>query len=105
MQLVPVSRFLKIDAHQIVSTIIDLVLSLKKCMFKNIFSPFYDVLVLNMLFHAQVPDTALVSGGREGVNPRQVIRNFFLLKLVNLVCNYFTNSTKFWHHTCGVQYT
>jgi hypothetical protein len=33
---------------------------------------------------AQASDIALVSGGREGVNPRHVVRNFFLLKLVTL---------------------
>jgi hypothetical protein len=34
--------------------------------------------------HSQTPDTALVTGGREGVIPKHVIRNFFLLKLVTL---------------------
>jgi hypothetical protein len=32
----------------------------------------------------QAQDTALVSGGREGVNSRHVVRNVFLLKLVTL---------------------
>jgi hypothetical protein len=59
-------------------------------MFKDIFSLFYDVLALKMFFkyiplRSQAPDTALVSGGREGVNPRHVIWNFFLLKLVTLL--------------------
>jgi hypothetical protein len=47
------------------------------------------MLLSNMIFkHAQLrseaADTALVSGRREGVNPRHVVRNFFLLKLVTL---------------------
>jgi hypothetical protein len=46
------------------------------------------MLVLNFVLYvplrAQGPDTVLVSGGREGVNPRHVVRNFFLLKLVTL---------------------
>jgi hypothetical protein len=53
-------------------------------MFKDIFSLFYDVLALNMFFkyiplRSQAPDTALVSGGREGVNTRHVVWNLFLL--------------------------
>jgi hypothetical protein len=32
---------------------------------------------------AQAPDTALFTRGRKGVNPRQVIQNFFLLKFGN----------------------
>jgi hypothetical protein len=32
----------------------------------------------------QTPETALFLGGREGVNGRHVVRNFLLLKLVNL---------------------
>jgi hypothetical protein len=57
-------------------------------MFKEIFSLFY-VLVFNIFFkyvplQAQAPDTALVFRRREGVNPRHVIQNFFLLKLVTL---------------------
>jgi hypothetical protein len=66
-------------------------LSPKKCSnrFKEIFSHFYDVLVLDMFLcvplRAQVPDTALVSGRGEWVNPKHVERNFFLLKLVILV--------------------
>jgi hypothetical protein len=34
---------------------------------------------------AQSPDTVFVSGGREGVDPRHVVRNFFVLRLVTLV--------------------
>jgi hypothetical protein len=63
----------------------------KKCnnMFKEISSLFYDVPVLNTSFQyvpllAHAPDTASVSGGREGVNPRNIILNMFLLKSVTL---------------------
>jgi hypothetical protein len=53
------------------------------------FSPFYDVLVLKFfnMSHCPLrlhPDTALVSGGTKGANPRHVVRNSFLLKLVTL---------------------
>jgi hypothetical protein len=50
--------------------------------FKEICSVFYDMPVSNM--RAQAPDSDLVSGGTEGVNPRHVVRNVFLLKLVTL---------------------
>jgi hypothetical protein len=60
---------------------------------KRFFSFFYDVLILNTRPHvcvcvpqcSQVPDTALVSEGREGENPNHVVQNSFLLKLVILI--------------------
>jgi hypothetical protein len=53
------------------------------------FSLFYDVLISNLFFkydplRAQAPCTALVSRETVGVNLRQVVRNFFRLKLVTL---------------------
>jgi hypothetical protein len=57
-------------------------------MFKEFFSLFRDLLVLNMFKHvplrAQAPYSALVSRGRERGNPVHVVQNFFLLKLVTL---------------------
>jgi hypothetical protein len=38
--------------------------------------------VFNVSQCARASDTALVCAGREGVNPRHVVRKFFLLKLV-----------------------
>jgi hypothetical protein len=68
-----------------------------------LFSFSYDVLVLNMIFlnmsHCALrPQILLWSpGGRKGVNPRHVVRNFFLLKLVTLAelqISYRNNKTK-----------
>jgi hypothetical protein len=61
----------------------------EKCnnLFKEIFSLVYDVLALQICFvtlRSQAPDAALVSGEKSGVNPRHVLRNLFLLKLVTL---------------------
>jgi hypothetical protein len=91
--LVLVPSFLKIHANQIVSVIMlwicTGVKSEKSNMVIEFFSLFCDVRVLNIFkyvpLHAQVPDTALVSGGNGGMNPRHVVRNFFLLKLVTLL--------------------
>jgi hypothetical protein len=54
-------------------------------MLKEIFSLLYDVLALNMFlstYHCALKfqiAIALVSGGLEGTNPRQVFWNFFLI--------------------------
>jgi hypothetical protein len=58
-------------------------------MFKEMFLLVYDVLVLAIFFkyvplHAQAPDNALVPGRMEGVNPRHIIQNSFLLRLITL---------------------
>jgi len=54
---------------------------------RNIFKEILcDVLVLNSLIILSTAraDSRYCSGGREGLNPKHVVRNFFLLKLVTV---------------------
>jgi hypothetical protein len=85
--LVLVPHFLKAGAIQIASMTICISTKSEKSL-KN-FSLFYDVLISNLFFkydplRAQASCTALVSRETVGVNLRQVVRNFFRLKLVTL---------------------
>jgi hypothetical protein len=94
IQLVLGPSFLKIVANQIVSMIMNLYR--RQVRESNMFKDFlllYDVVVLNMFLKiCYVPlGTQTPAGycfylrGREGMNPRHVVRNFFLLKLVTLM--------------------